>query len=182
MPLPVAYSLTNWTAVLTCGATGAQQVANLGGMLTEFTPPEVNHVVIEKKFCGTGGVTPIATGTFDKMECGFKLEVTSDSLEAAIARGIAGAATLVITSIANSTASLSATKTLTYSLQGQITKMPFVFGLKAQEMAEAEFAMLLTGVSKTWTDASVRAINPIRFEVLEGVTNFLSDLKTGMNI
>lgn len=181
MSLPVAYSLHNWTASLSCGKVGAQQIASLGGILKEFTPPDVTQIVIDQKFAGVGGNIPIPTGCFDKMECGFKLSVTSDSLEAAIARGIAGTATLVITSVANSTLDINNTKVLSYTLVGQVTKMPYVFGLKAQELAEAEFMMSLISISKAW-GSTTRSLNAMNFELMEGLTNFLADLKTGMNI
>lgn len=181
MPLPIAYSLANWTATLTCGAAGAQQSASLGGMLTEFTPPEIKHSLIKKKFAGTGGITPIPTGTFEEIECGFKLELTSDSLETATARSIIGAATLVITSPSNTTNDLGNRKTMSYTLVGQIEKVPYIFGLKAGETGEAELSMIVTDISKTW-GSTTRQLNPIKFELMEGLTNFLADLKTGMNI
>lgn len=179
MTVPLRYSLAHWTVDITTGRTGFQQLAALGGILTDFTAPAIEMEMDTTKRCSLPGEMAFPLST-TQMEMTMTITLDSDSLEAAIGKIGMNPVIVVLSSTAFLVTDPSVTKNMIYTLTGFASTIPFGAEFEAQKSQTSTFKMAVNKFVKNW-GSSTYSYEPGAFNWMDGTTNLLSDLKTGLS-
>lgn len=179
MAVPTRYSFSNWTVDITTGKTGFQQLAALGGILTDFSAPSIEVEMDTTKRCSLPGEVAFPLST-TQMEMTMTITLDSDSLEAAIGKIGMTPVIVVLSSTGVQVTDTTVTKNLVYTLTGFASTIPFGVEFEAQKTQTSTFKMAVNKFVKSWGTANY-SYEPGAFNWMDGTTNLLNDLKLGLN-